>query len=229
MANLPKTQMINSVKLFYGNNVTALVNEQKKLKSQGYIFYKGDVLSLNSVLYSNNLFGEHQKIILDSQVVEISDFIKLIQKNNKFSCDVVYFYFENSLKPSLLKLFSSTTKLSLYDEKIIFKIVDSIFLNNLSKALSYVDSFSKDEDKIFLTYMLFSTLKNLMYFYCDKNSYSSLNPYIQTKIKDLSSKISFERLKIILTFMSEVDYKIKLSSDKNSVLFSTIFYLASIK
>lgn len=219
----------NSWAVYYGNDAFKLTQQQDLLKKQGYIFFKGDFKDLYNECFSNNLFNLNSSLIVDSSLIPPLDFEKIINKGISNKKNLVYFYSGNDIKSTFLKMFYKSYKYTLLDDKKIFKFLDDLFKNNLASSLAFLTKFVKDEEKIYLLNMIFYTIKNISLYYYDPNSYKNLNFYVQIKTKQLSSIINRHTTKSLLNLLSEADYKIKISNDKDSVIFSTVFYLASIK
>lgn len=211
--------------LFYGNDTTKLLEKETLLKKEGFTFFKGDKLSLYNEYHSENLFGSSSKLIVESEIVSLTDIAEII--NKKGNSEIAYFLYETNIKSSLLKLFDKTTSYKIADDKAIFTFLDKLFSSDLRSCLKFLKKFEKDEDKIFLISMIFYNLKNLALFYYDKVAFYKLNPYVGKKVEILAHKISAENLKKIIYIVSEADFKIKTSSDKESVLISTILYIAN--
>lgn len=215
--------------LYYGNDEIKLNSTKDSLKKQGFSFFTGNSFDLYNECFSSSLFDSKSSLLVDSLYISPLEFERIITKGPSTKKSVVYFYRGTDLKINFIKCFSKNYKINLVDDKKIFTFIDALFKNDLRSTFSLLLKFNKDEDKIYLVNMLFFTLKNLLYFYYDFAYFQKLNPYVQLKTKQLASRINKDSLKSMLNFLSEVDYKIKISTDKDSVLFSTVFYLASIQ
>ena len=219
----------NSWVVYYGNDSIKLLQHKDLLRKKGFVFFKGDIKDLYSECFSSNLFNPNSSLIIDSSFIQPSDFEKIVKKGPSNKKNLAYFYNGTEIKSSFIKLFSKSIKFNLIDDRQIFKFLDRLFNNDLKTSLAFLTKFKKDEDKIYLINMVFFTIKSLFLYYYDLDSFHNLKPYIQLKTKQISSKIDKVSLKSILNFLSEADYRIKVSNDKDSVIFSTVFYLASIK
>lgn len=213
--------------IIYGTDTRKIFEFKDKLKEQGVVYFKGDFNNLYNEYFSTNLFDTKSGLIVDSDLVSSADISSLISK--KGCLDLYYFVTDGSVKPTFIKLFDKSTNYKLEDDKTIFAFTDSLFSFKLKKTLELLPKFDKDEDKIFLVYMIYFNLKNLMYFYFDKKSFYKINPYVAKKTESLALKISKNSLIKLMHVVSEADYKMKSSADKDSVLLSTIMLFQTLE
>lgn len=213
--------------LIYGTDIKKIFDLKDKLKDQGLLYFKGDINNLYNEYFSTNLFDTKPGLIVDSDLVSISDISSLISK--KGCLDIHYFVTEGSVKPTFAKLFDKVVNYKLEDDKTIFAFTDSLFSFRFKKTLELLPKFEKDEDKIFLVYMIYFNLKNLMYYYFDKKSFYKLNPYVAKKTESLVPKISKQSLIKLIHIISEADYKMKSFADKDSVMLSTILVFQTLE
>ncbi len=213
--------------IYYGSDTRKLFETKDKLKESGVVYFKGDFEALYNEYNSTNLFDTKPGLIVDSETISDTDILKLIPK--KGCLDIYYFYNDATPKPTFVKLFDKSFNYKLQDDKTIFAFTDSLFSFNIKKVLQLLPNFRKDEDKVFLIYMIYFNLKNLMFFYFDKKSFYKLNPYVSKKTEVLAKKISKNSLIKLLYVVSEADFKIKSAPDKDSVLLSTIMVFKTLE
>lgn len=228
---LQKQQSNQTRQLYYGNNHILLSNKQKELFESGdFQKFFGDINDLIKLASSSGLFVDNKKQVLISDLtskVSLDDLLK--NKGKVASLGIVFFNYASLSNINKYKsLFNKTEKYNIEDDKDIFKLLDYCFASNLKQALNLSEKFIINNQALYVHAMLFYAIKNLSYYYYDKDTFNKLHSFVKQKTINQAKKISEEKLKIILKALADLDFKLKTGAESNSLINSFIVYICKI-
>ncbi len=100
-----------------------------------------------------------------------------------------------------------------------------LFYGNIEKTLEIMENLLKNFSGGYLLSMIFSSVRNVLYFKFDKKKFKTLHPFVQQKTISLNNKISKKSLYNVIIAIKEADYKLKSNIDEKSIIIGLALYI----
>ncbi|PIR43181.1 hypothetical protein COV24_04010 [candidate division WWE3 bacterium CG10_big_fil_rev_8_21_14_0_10_32_10] len=218
------------ISILYGNNLLRINDKTKEFQNNGYANFYGDLETLKNTCFNSSLFeNKNQSLIVDLLLnnIQLEDLYSYLERFSKSTYNLVFIFSKNTITKKYLDFFDKKEKYTLSKNNDIFKFLDNLFMGNTKLALRYYYKIIKNTDEIYFISMIFFNLKNMLLYFYNKDQFSKINPYVQSKTSNICSKSYFNKayLKDLLYALSEADYKVKSGSDSLSVLTGLIMFI----
>lgn len=207
------------------NRLKKFTDVAKKRNWQVVKIFPKDSLTLPEKLSGTSLFEEKQFYIVQDLKKFKTKELSWLKKNIKNLSGNLVIYYEGTIPKTLLKNLPQPDKIEEFKlPRLIFKFLESFYPKNARNCLKLFHQVIKTEPPEFVFSLLASYLRDVFLAKIDKKSLT----YPSWRVSKLSKQaghFSKNKLKNIISFLAEEDFKIKTS--KAEITDSLDFIIAS--